>query len=348
MTRTRTTRTRTTRTRTTRTRTTRKGQSGGGFSVVAIGFAVVANILLVTPVLAAEATLKAISAYPRGNTWSVPLEKMIDKVNAEGKGIVQIKYLGGSESMHPFEVGNAVKNGVVDIADVTSAYYATLMPESLTLLWTPMDIHQLRKSSAWSYVQNLYGEKMNSMILAQLDMSTTHLWLREKKLTTPDFSGLKIRGNSLYRPFLEKFGATVVRMPLTDIYTALERGVIDGFGYPLVGMESLGLHKFTKYRVEPSITRGPTEILMNVNSWKKLDQKQRNFLQKMALWLERDNDLATAEATRKSRALQTAAGIQSITLGADYLKTIQKISWAEMVKQSPVHAPRLRKLLKAE
>ena len=55
-------------------------------------------------------------------------------MNEEGKGVLQINYIGGPKAMPPFEVGNAVKTGVVDIGNVTSAFYTNLLPEG-NALW---------------------------------------------------------------------------------------------------------------------------------------------------------------------------------------------------------------------
>jgi hypothetical protein len=49
-------------------------------------------------------------------------------VNAEGKGKIRIDYIGGPKAMPPFEVGNALKSGVVDIANVTGAFYTNVFP----------------------------------------------------------------------------------------------------------------------------------------------------------------------------------------------------------------------------
>ena len=51
-------------------------------------------------------------------------------MNADGKGVVRINYIGGPRAMPPFEVGNAVRTKVVDIANVTGAFYTNLMPEA--------------------------------------------------------------------------------------------------------------------------------------------------------------------------------------------------------------------------
>jgi len=66
---------------------------------------------------AQEVTLKGITSFAENTFYSRGFESFIEKVNADGKGVIQINYVGGPEAMPPFEVGNALKGGVVDIAD---------------------------------------------------------------------------------------------------------------------------------------------------------------------------------------------------------------------------------------
>ena len=77
---------------------------------------------------AQEVTLKGITSFAEKTFYSRGFERFIDKVNADGKGMVQINYIGGPKAMPPFEVGNALKGGVVDIANVTGAFYTNVMP----------------------------------------------------------------------------------------------------------------------------------------------------------------------------------------------------------------------------
>src|SRR5262245_21993488 len=79
---------------------------------------------------AQEVTLRAVSAFAEGTQFSKNFERFIDKVNNDGKGLVRINYIGGSRALPPFEVGNAVRTRVVDIANVTGAFYTNLMPEA--------------------------------------------------------------------------------------------------------------------------------------------------------------------------------------------------------------------------
>src|SRR5215207_6352763 len=94
------------------------------------GLAAIAVAVSALPAASQEVTLRAVSAFAEGTQFSKNFERFIEKVNQDGKGVIQINYIGGPRAMPPFEVGNAVRSRVVDMANVTGAFYTNLMPEA--------------------------------------------------------------------------------------------------------------------------------------------------------------------------------------------------------------------------
>jgi TRAP-type C4-dicarboxylate transport system substrate-binding protein len=297
---------------------------------------------------AAEVTLRAVSSFAENTTGSLNFEKFIKKVNDEGKGLVQINYIGGPKAIPPFEVGTAVRNGVVDMANVTGAFYTNIMPESDALKLAQLTAPELRKNGAYDYINKIWNEKMNAYYLAKSWESTPfHLYLN-KKIDKPDLTGLKLRITPVYRDFFQALGATVVQTPPGEVYTALERGVVDGYGWPIQGIFDLGWHEKTKYRVDPGFYNVEVSVLINLNTWKRLDDKQREFLTKQGIWLETldSETIARNEADKKRQA---EVGIQTITFEGDtakqYLAKAYEVGWQSIIAKSPEHGPKLRQLL---
>src|ERR687898_594529 len=181
---------------------------------------------------AQEVTLRAVTSFAEGTQFSKNFERFIEKVNRDGKGVVQINYVGGPRAMPPFEVGNAVRTRVVDMANVTGAFYTNLMPESdgFKLIGKPMS--EQRRNGTWDYLNQLHNQKLNSQYLArQFHNVPFHIYLN-KKIDKLDFTGLKIRVTPVYRNVVEAMGGTTVTTAQGEVYTALERGVVDGYGWP--------------------------------------------------------------------------------------------------------------------
>jgi TRAP-type C4-dicarboxylate transport system substrate-binding protein len=66
--------------------------------------------------VAQETTLRMVSAFAENGIYVQHLQKWLQKFNADGKGVLQINFIGGPKAIPTFEVGNAVKTGVVDMA----------------------------------------------------------------------------------------------------------------------------------------------------------------------------------------------------------------------------------------
>src|SRR5260370_18257070 len=88
----------------------------------------VSALLLTNAAMAQEVTLKAVTAFTENTTYSRPFERFINRVNEDGKGLLRINYVGGPKAMPPFEGGNALKGGVVDIANAAGAFYTNVIP----------------------------------------------------------------------------------------------------------------------------------------------------------------------------------------------------------------------------
>src|SRR5258705_5092111 len=83
--------------------------------------------LLPTLAFGQEVTLRLVSAFPENQFYVKRTVEWIEKVNKEGKGIVQINFIGGAKAIPTFEVGKAVQNGVGDIVFTTRALFTNVM-----------------------------------------------------------------------------------------------------------------------------------------------------------------------------------------------------------------------------
>jgi len=304
-----------------------------------------------TAAQAKEVVLRAVTAFQPGTAFSRPFEAFVQKVNAEGKGLVQINLVGGPSAIPAFEVGNAVSTGVVDIANVTSAFYTNLVPEGEALKLAERTIQEQRANGAWELINQIHNQRMNAWYLARTgDGTPFHLYLN-KPIKGADLKGLTLRVTPVYRSFFAALGANNVQTAPGEVYTALQRGVVDGYGWPIQGVLDLGWHEVTKTRVDPGFYQVEVNVLVNLDKWKSLSNEQRAFLNRMAEWLESTN-ARNAELNAAESRRQTAAGIQVFELtGAErdkWVRTAREAGWAQVQKVAPQHGKRLRELLARE
>jgi TRAP-type C4-dicarboxylate transport system substrate-binding protein len=299
------------------------------------------------PASAQEVTLRAVTSFAEGTQFSKNFEAFIARVNDLGKGVVKINYIGGPRAMPPFEVGNAVRTKVVDIANVTGAFYTNLMPEAdgFKLIAKPMS--EQRRNGTWEFINQLHNQKLNSQYLArQFHNVPFHIYLN-KKPDKMDFTGLKIRVTPVYKDIVEALGGTAITTAPGEVYTALERGVVDGYGWPVSGIFDLGWDKVTKFRLEPAFYSVEVNVLVNLDTWKSLTEAQRKVLNDAALWLEGldGENIAVIAAERDKQA---KAGIQPIDFGPDeskkFIEKANEVAWQSVIRRAPEAGAKLRQL----
>jgi TRAP-type transport system periplasmic protein len=304
-------------------------------------------MLSATAAEAQEVTLRAVTSFAEKTQFSRNFERFIDKVNADGKGVIQINYIGGPRAMPPFEVGNAVRTKVVDMANVTGAFYTNLMPEAdgFKLISKPMT--EQRRNGTWEFINQLHNQKLNAQYLArQFHNVPFHIYLN-KKIDKLDFTGLKIRVTPVYKDIVEALGGTAITTAPGEVYTALERGVVDGYGWPVTGIFDLGWDKVTKFRLDPAFYGAEVNVLVNLDVWKGLNDAQRKVLNDSALWLEAlDQENVAGNKAELDR--QTKAGIQPIDFGPAeskrFLERANEVAWQSVIKRAPENGLKLRTL----
>jgi TRAP-type transport system periplasmic protein len=297
---------------------------------------------------AEEVTLRGVTSFAEKTTFSRGFERFIDRVNDTGKGLVHINYIGGPKAMPPFEVGNALKNGVIDVANVTGAFYVNLMPEADAWKLRQVSMAELRRNGGVDYFGGIYAQKLNSVYLANLaGENPFHLYLN-KKISSPDLTGLKLRITPVYRDFFQALGGTVVQTAPGEVYTALERGVVDGYGWPITGVFDLGWNEKTKYRVDPGFYTAEVSVLVNKSTWDRLNEAQKNLLRKPAEQVEAEAVAVFAQENEQEIKRQAAAGIQTIRFegatATTYLSKAYQAGWSGIIRQSPTAGPRLKEL----
>ncbi len=295
--------------------------------------------------------MRAVSSFQEGTAFSRNFERFVERVNTEGRGQIRINYIGGTRAMPPFEVGNAVRGRVVDMANVTGAFYTNLMPEADGFKLATRTMAEQRQNGAWEFVNQLHNQRLNSWYLArQFQNVPFHLYFRARpqNIERLDFAGLKIRVTPVYRALVEALGGTALTTAPGEVFTAMERGVVDGYGWPILGVFDLGWEQVTRFRLDPGFYNVDVNVLVNLESWRGLNDRQRQILNAAALWLE-GLDAENAQIIAAERQRQAGANIQAIALpdaeARRFLERATEVAWQSVIRQSPETGARLRQLI---
>ncbi|WP_369856895.1 TRAP transporter substrate-binding protein DctP [Candidatus Thalassolituus haligoni] len=292
--------------------------------------------------------IRAISGFARGTAITRTFEKFVENINSDEKSPIKINLIGGPEAMPPFQIGNAVKTGVVDMILSTGAFYSNVMPAADALKLTNYSPQQLRAAGGWSKLQKIWKDGMNVHLLAFTNYGNQFHLYTNKPIESAQLDGQRLRVTPIYRPFFEALGATVVQTAPGEVYTALERGVVDGYGWTMQGIFDLGWHEQTKYRVEPGFYQAEVTVMVNEGKWESLTGDQQKYLTDKAIWLESLND-ENVSINEIERQRQTETGIDVIELRGEertrFLEVAKEAAWAEVMKNSKDMAINIKNII---
>jgi TRAP-type C4-dicarboxylate transport system substrate-binding protein len=305
----------------------------------------------------AEDRVRAIAAFPKNVGFAQSFARFVDKVNTTGKGTVQIQYVGGPETVPTFEQFEAVRKGVADMGYTPSSYYAGVVPEIEALVGGNALPWDVRANGGFELLNQIQQKKMNSYLLAWPDTGARfNFYLKNQpKVGTdgmPDFTGMKVRGAPAYRDIIGGLKGTFVNIAGPEVYTALERGTVDGFAWPAVTVMDFGWEKFVKYKITPAFFNLDLVINVNLDAWKKLSQASRDFLTKTSIaWEKESNEYWTKQAAIEAEELKKR-GVQDFPLaaaaGTKYVSFTSETVWERMKGRDPSNYDVIRsKLYKA-
>ena len=294
------------------------------------------------PAAAQETTLNAVVFVPRNTTFGEIFVRFVEQANKEGKGLVQIKLVGGPDAIPTFEQGNALRTGVIDMVSLAPTFYTNVCPECDAQILTPQQTPQLKKTPFWTVLQKYTNQKLNAqLVTAYGDGIGFHIWTT-KPPAGGQLKGMRLRTTPNYTPLFTALGVSLVQTAPGEVLTALERGVVDGYGWPAIGMFDLGWGAHTKYRLDPGFYNVIVNVLVNLNKWNSLRPEQRAFLNRMGDWLEAENVRWVAERKAADDKKIKEAGIQIIDLGAAHRKLAYDSYWDALAKRAPEPIKELR------
>lgn len=159
--------------------------------------------------------------------------------------------------------------------------------------------------------------------------------------TIDDLKGKKMRSpEGLTAEVFKRAGASTVALPASEVYTALEKGVVDIADFSTYTMDkSFGLHKIAKYPIYPGIHSMPVlQFTVNKAAYDRLPKSVQAILdvwyRAMIHDLRMRNDLSDRELVAKDKA-DKGSGMEIIDWSQkdrDALRKIARGAWEDFAK----------------
>ncbi len=296
--------------------------------------------------------LKGLAFLPPDRDTVIGLKTFADRVNEKAKGELIIDVIGGPEVIGMFDQPEAVKDGTIDIILTPTAFYGTIVPEGLVLPVSEYEAWEERENGFYDWLNDLHKEKMGVYYLGRTQNNFGFKLYSNKRVDTPqDIAGQKLGVTPLWMPFAKALGAAGVMIEEPELYTALDRGVIDGYILPEVAVMELSVAEITKYGIDhPFYSASNLVHIVNLDTWNRLPKHLQDLMTDESIKLERDMWDFYGENLAKAQKENEATGIEYITFSPDdaksYLELANSSYWEDVRgKVSPENYTTLRKFL---
>lgn len=297
-----------------------------------------------------EVVLKAVTAWPEKIKDNAGFFFLRDEVNKNGQGKVKIEYLGGPEVIPAMEQIKALQSGSVDIAWLSAAYTVSIVPEANALKLSQFTPQEERQNGVYDFFNKIFQDKANAVYLGRgVPGVPFRLYTSVPIKSLADFKGKPIRVTPNYRDFVQALGASPVTTDPGEVYSAMERGVVVGYGWPAFGIADWGWDAVTKYAIEPGFYQVDTIGLINRDKWNSLSDEVKKIITDAAVAMEQYTQQYFKELVATDNQKLAEKGIKIIQLspqGAEiYLKTAYGAVWKQVLQACPDKGPELQKLL---
>ena len=247
---------------------------------------------------------------PSVQTYYLPF---IERVNEASEGRVVLSDVGGPEVAPTFEAFRPVLDDAFQMWYGHSSYH-----EEFTTLGNAGDLVKgdwaVREECGLIEVVRDAYEDQGMYWFGPTTGGVYKIYLNDE-INSASLDGLKIRTSGLYDAFLKEMGAVPTRIPFPEIYSSLEKGVIDGAAYFGDGAYRGSWYDIVDYGVAQSLGEsGGTGMLINLQTWNKIPSDIQDLMNDIYREMADANyDAATAAGDEEVRLLE-AEGLEFIEL----------------------------------
>lgn len=312
-----------------------------------LAVAAIAGTAIATGALAQDFSFKFQSSDPAGNPNFILQQGWAESVKEKTGGRVVVELLPVESIVAHNETQDAIAAGILDGHVTDTSYFAGKDP-AFGLIANPV--------GAWSAPQEMFDfmssgggkELMNEMLepygLHFIGATTPGLEAFVSKVPlngVDDLKGLKVRApEGLVQQVFAAAGAAPVNLPGSEVFTSLDKGVIDAADYSVFSTnQAQGLHDVAPNPVYPGFHSMPlVEISISKAKWDALPDDLKTALEESVAAFAQAQVAALAENDMKAVEAAKAGG--KITV-SDWpaeerakFRTIATGEWAKVADRS--------------
>ncbi len=108
-----------------------------------------------------------------------------------------------------------------------------------------------------------------------------------------------------------------MQIAVKEIYTAFQRGTVDGLAWPTIGFPDLGIDDYVHYRIDPDVLQLAITLQINLENWKALSPEAQAILTEQAIIYEQQSRVDLFAIRDREVAELEAAGFNPMQMEPD-------------------------------
>lgn len=269
---------------------------------------------LLKPAYAQTKELKALSGFPPNLAFSRDIIRVYLDALQRAPGNQLTSRLSGPEVVPFAEQFQPAAAGAFDLLFTHPAYHSGTTAIGLSMDAIAPDPAKRRSSGVFDFVDKHYNKQGLKVVAITPTGNKGFQFVTKQAIKGPQgLQGMKVRATVSYHPMIKALGGTPVVMGAGEVYSALEKGVIDAAAWGLTGVADFKWNEVAKFLVRPTYGQASLFIFMNLNAWNALTPAQQKLMTEEALKLEsgtvkRFDELAAEELVElKKRGMQESS-----------------------------------------
>lgn len=278
--------------------------------------------------------------WPSGG-WIESMQRLSENVRIMSDGEIEIEVLVGGSIGSALKVTEAVEKGLaeaghnwpgydwgIDTATVLFSGFAGSPNAEIMMHWYTQgggdDLLMEFRREQFGVVALPCG-----MIPAEVGMVAT-----KRVQTLDDLKGVKMRTSGAWSEIGARLGMSTVSMAGSEIYAALERGVIDALEWGnLNSNRDMGFHEIAKYNIFPGLHQplAATECLFNPEVWDGLSERNKEIIKTAAKVELRNTFEVAGHDDADAYQEYVEAGVEFVVLDDEVIEKAHQLTaeWAD-------------------
>ena len=225
--------------------------------------------------------------YARGIAYGKTYETFAENVKRLSGGRMVINVIYDNEGVNASELLSAVRSGLLEMANPFQALHAGEFPAGVVELGLPdgqenlLEIRAMYREGGWLEGLRKAYASIGVYYLGEALYPGTYLLTKTPVNSLEDLKKMKIRCPGAYGEKLAKLGITPVTMALSEVYTSLASGLLDGVdGCTIVDHYDVKTYEMAKYLYKlPVDNAHGIGLVANLEAFNKLPDDLKAILE---------------------------------------------------------------------